>query len=143
MSVGSASGVARLVLIAAALVGFLAMHGFDVTTTTGLHHTPALAATGSGADGPMVMPGTGAALQDAPDRSMTAAEPGKQDGGHDAAMAGCVFVLLALAGGLVLRALRVGVATAAPIGSVLRAPGRVPARAPPCPVFVSLCVFRL
>jgi hypothetical protein len=124
-------------LVAAAVVGFLAMHGFDMTDGAGSHHAVPVAAAhdvldhGSEDDHSTVT-ATGAELAPVPH------EPS-----HEALMAGCVFVLLALAGGVVLRLLRVRRPGAASAEAVSRVLSGSPARAPPCPVFVSLCVFRL
>lgn len=130
---GTARGVARLVLVVAALVGFLAMHGLDATDAAGTHHAmvvvPAQPLSGHQ---PMAAESVAAV-----------ASPGTEPTQHDAVMAGCVFILLALAGGLALRALFVTVDRNAASGTARRAPGPRPARAPPCPVFVSHCVFRL
>ena len=144
LSTGSAFGVARVVLVAAALVGFLAMHGFASTDGAGSHHAVAVAShppvpaglTHSGPDSPADLT-LDVTSTDSEDRPL-----------HESVMAGCLFVLLALTRGLLLRLrLRLRWITgdlAALRGSVRRVPRPAPARAPPpCPVFLSLCVFRL
>jgi hypothetical protein len=119
---GSASGVARLVLVAAALVGFLAMHGFDMTDGAGSHHAVTVEAVlHAPVEDPHAM-AVGPASDDAPPL-------------HQVVMSGCLFILLAAGGAFVLFA---PTRTTGPYGSASR-----PARAPPRPLFLSLCVFRL
>jgi len=134
-TIGSASGMARLMLVVAALVGFLAMHGLAATDAAGAHHLGSIQHD-SGVAVPSV---------DGHDPVAVEAEvaPEPEPAQHDAVMAGCVFVLLALAGGLALRALWVTAARCTSVRTVLRVLSHRPARAPPCPVFISLCVFRL
>ncbi|CAA9449431.1 MAG: hypothetical protein AVDCRST_MAG66-4750 [uncultured Pseudonocardia sp.] len=139
LSTGSAFGVARVVLVAAALVGFLAMHGFAITDGVGSHHAVAVA---SHNPVPTVLTHSGPAspADVTPDVTSTGSEDRPL---HESVMAGCLFVLLALTSGLLLRLLWTTGSLAALRGSVRRLARPAPARAPPCPVFLSLCVFRL
>jgi hypothetical protein len=135
--IGPALGVARLVLVTAALVGFVAMHGLATTDGAGSHHAvpiapAAHAAADHGAEHHRTATTTGAELAPVPH------EPS-----HGSLTAGCVFVLLALAGGVVLRLLRGRRAGAAAAGAVSRVLCGGAARAPPRPALASLCVFRL
>jgi hypothetical protein len=136
-TIGSASGMARLLLVVAALTGFLAMHGLATTDAAGAHHLGSISVQH---DAGVAVPG--ASSHDAMATEAEAA-PEQEPAQHDAVMAGCVFVLLAVAGTLALRALWVTAARCASARTVLRALSHGPARAPPCPVFVFLCVFRL
>jgi hypothetical protein len=131
LRISSAGGVARLLLVASALVAFLVMHGLAATDAAGAHH---LSGVGSHNDAPAATPVDHNTVID----NCPCPDPADHD-----VMAGCLFILLALAAGIVLRALRTsaGPATAAGRPGWVRTGG--PARAPPCPVFVSLCVFRL
>jgi hypothetical protein len=132
MPASSVPGMARLVLVAAALVGFLAMHGFDMTDGAGSHHAA-----------PMTAQHAMAKSDDAPPATLvTAAAPGHAPSQHEGVMVGCVFVLVALAG-LTLALLSAVTVSATQLGGAPRVQAFRPARAPPCPVFISLCVFRL
>ncbi|GAA1294531.1 hypothetical protein GCM10009609_74860 [Pseudonocardia aurantiaca] len=133
----SAGGAARLLLVVAALAGFFAMHGLAATDSAGAHHLGSVVAQHDAHD---AMPAADEHGAIAPVFGTATAQDPAQ---HDAAMVGCVFTLLALAGAIALRALWL---TAAQITSATRSGPMLshgPARAPPCPVFVSLCVFRL
>jgi hypothetical protein len=135
LRIGSAGRMARLLLVVAGLTGFLLMHGLAATDSAGAHHVGDAST------------GRAAAMTSQPDHlgiAPMAANAGDHDpASHDAAMAGCVFILLALAGGIVLRALRTSTVSGTAPRSIRRARHDGPARAPPCPVFLSLCVFRL
>jgi hypothetical protein len=133
----AAGGAARLLLVVAALAGFLAMHGLAATDSAGAHHL------GSAVAPHDMESTTPAAMAQGAVAPVLGATPAKDPAQHDAAMAGCVFILLALAGAIALRALWVTAARSTSVGSAGRASSHGPARAPPCPVFVSLCVFRL
>jgi Family of unknown function (DUF6153) len=135
--IDSASGAARLLLVIAALAGFLAMHGLAATDSAGAHHLGGAIAQHTADD---TMPAADLHNAIAP---VLGTAPTQDPAQHDGAMAGCVFILLALAGAIALRALRVTAAQSTSARSAGPALRDRPARAPPCPVFVSLCVFRL
>lgn len=140
LSTGSAFGVARVVLVAAALVGFLAMHGFAMTDGAGSHHAVTVASHNP-VPTELTHSGPASAADATPDVTSTGSEDRPL---HESVMAGCLFVLLALTSGLLRLRLRwITGDLAALRASVRRLPRPAPARAPPCPVFLSLCVFRL
>jgi hypothetical protein len=62
---------------------------------------------------------------------------------HHDDMAACAFILLTVLAGVVLHALGVTSGGAIPKLSALVRSRRAPPRAPPLPLFLSLCVFRL
>lgn len=149
----------RLVVSALTFVGFVAMHGLASAGGDGSHcaaplalissvdtavhgtdHGSAHGMTGSRAAA-TAGPHAGPAVHPAAGPVMTAA--GSSGGGGDEAVAGCLLALLGGLIALVLRVLRVSV-TGTSSSSARSAPAwaRV-ARAPPRPLFVSLCVFRL
>jgi hypothetical protein len=126
-STGSATGVARLVLLALALAGFVAMHGIAATDLGGTHHNPLLAHV---------------THVPAHDAVGAAAGSPAEHAGHGV-MAGCVFVLLGALAALVLRALYRVRPAAARTGRAPWLPARPPARGPPAPLFITLCVHRV
>jgi len=128
--------VVRLVLLALAATGFLAMHGVAATDPLAGHISPldshSLVAP---AEHAMAMPDAGA-----PPVAWSG-EAGRHN--HDD-LAACAFILLTvLAGVVVLHALGGGADGASPKLSALVRQTREPPRAPPLPLFLSLCVFRL
>ncbi|MFC5235995.1 hypothetical protein [Pseudonocardia zijingensis] len=134
-------GAARLLLLALAAVGFVAMHGVAVTDPGGAHHNPmSVSATveHTGPSGPdharpdADVPTATAPLAGAPDR----------DDGH-ALMAACVFVLVSVLGAVVLHALSGHLGVSPPDPRRSPGVGHRRSRAPPKPIFLSLCVFRL
>jgi hypothetical protein len=126
--------VARLVLLTLAVAGFLAMHGVATTDAAGRHHSPASLAVVAGHEDSM-----------SPEASGVAASPLQCTGEcHDHVMvAGCVFVLISALTGIALHVLhgRLGAMSSALLRSLV--PGQRRSRAPPRPIFLSLCVFRL
>ena len=154
LSTRSAFGVARVALVVAALAGFLAMHGFAMTDGAGSHHAAAVASPHTAAvaaphTAPPGLTHSGPASADvtsAVTSTVTSAVTSRDSEDrplHESVMAGCLLVLLALTGALMLQ---LGWATSGL--AVLRAavrtvPRPASARAPPCPIFLSLCVFRL
>jgi hypothetical protein len=137
MRSGSAVGVVRLVLLALAATGFLAMHGIAATDPVAGHVSPLDAHS---AVAP-VEPSDG--MHDSePAASTMAPEPACDGGCHDD-MAACAFILLTVLAGVVLHALGIGAGSTWTNLSTVVWPRRGPARAPPQPIFLSLCVFRL
>ncbi|HXV92300.1 MAG TPA: hypothetical protein VD813_03290 [Pseudonocardia sp.] len=147
-----------MVVLAVSLAGILAMHGMSVTDAAGAHRSPiALGSAepthhGEAVTGTDRVPGGSAAglrathpTVDAaapPGRPSTALGPAGDHSDH-AAMAGCIAVLLGLIGAIALRLRHVGRTggRALPVAGLLIDSGG--ARAPPRPIFLSLCVFRL
>jgi hypothetical protein len=136
--IDSVGAAARLLLVVAALAGFLAMHGLAATDSAGAHHLGSVVAQQHDMDVTTPVADGHRAIA-----HVLGAAPAQDPAQHDAAMAGCVFILLALAGAIALRAFWVTAAGSTSVRNAGRAPSHGPARAPPCPVFVSLCVFRL
>lgn len=134
LRISSAGGVVRLLLVASALVAFLVMHGLAATDSAGTHHISGARTHDDAPAATSVDHDAAAAVID----NCPCHDPADHE-----VMAGCLFILLALAAGIVLRALRTSAVPATATGRLgwVRTGG--PARAPPCPVFVSLCVFRL
>lgn len=120
-------GVLRLVLCTLAFAGFVAMHGVAATDPVAGH------------------PGGLAVVADHPVEPATHPSTVVPAEGHETVhpmLAGCLFVLIGL---LVAVALRLLGTVAAPAGERATRPtdaGRG-ARAPPLPIFLTLCVFRL
>ena len=134
MTRGSAAGVVRLVLLALAATGFLAMHGVAATDPVAGHVSPLDAHS-------MVAPvEPAAAMHDATSEMSSGSGAASHD--HDD-MAACAFVLLTVLAGVVLHAL--GIASGGTYASLSTFiwSSRAPPRAPPLPIFLSLCVFRL
>jgi hypothetical protein len=138
---GLAVGAARLLLLVLAAVGFVAMHGVAATDPGGAHHDPmSVSAT-------LEHPGPSGADHAESDASAPMAmapllvAPG-QDDGH-ALMAACVFVLFSVLGGVVLHALSGHLGASPPDPTRSLGVGDRRSRAPPKPIFLTLCVFRL
>lgn len=138
LSTGSAFGVARLALLVVALAGFFAMHGVAATDQSGAHHNPMLAVADAAPHGGSGQYGAGG---EGPHDPVAGEAPARDDPGH-ALMAGCLFVLLGALAALALRALR----TVPPMPAAsVRSPrdlAQAPARGPPRPLFIVLCVHR-
>jgi hypothetical protein len=130
-----AAGVVRLVLLAVAAAGFLAMHGVAATDPVAGHVSPldshSMAAP---AEPAMAMPDAGHG---------PIAWSGDAGHHHHDDMAACAFILLTVLAGVVLYALGVAWGGMSPGLSALLRSRRAPPRAPPLPLFLSLCVFRL
>jgi hypothetical protein len=130
-----AAGVVRLLLIALAATGFLAMHGVAATDPVAGHVSPldshSLVAP---AEHAMAMPEAG------PEPVAWSGEAGHHQ--HDD-LAACAFILLTVLAGIVLHALGMRSAGTSSTLSALTRSRRAPPRAPPLPLFLSLCVFRL
>jgi hypothetical protein len=148
--------VCRFVLLALTLAGIVAMHGLascdavgqhrmapDVTMASGTPETPPMLPVSVHGDTRTGIPALHAALADmiAPSGDGLVLAPGKQHEGHEL-MAACVVILLGLLAALVLPLLR----TFRGLDGILAATRRwstgAAARAPPRPLFLSLCVFR-
>jgi hypothetical protein len=131
----SAAGVVRLVLLALAATGFLAMHGIAATDPVAGHVSP----LDSHAVIAPVAPSEG--MHAAPTMAPDSVSPTP---GHDHDdMAACAFILLTVLAGVVLHALGIGAGSTWTNLSTVVWSRRGPARAPPQPIFLSLCVFRL
>jgi hypothetical protein len=130
-----AAGVVRLVLLALAATGFLAMHGVAATDPVAGHVSPldshSLMAP---AEPAMAMPDAG------PETIAWSADAGHH---HHDDMAACAFILLTVLAGVVLHALGTTSAGTSRKLSAFTRSRRAPPRAPPLPLFLSLCVFRL
>jgi hypothetical protein len=137
---GPALGVVRFVLLMVAAAGFMAMHGVAATDPAGLHHNPISTSATSTADPARAMGDEANDLASAPVAMGSAHDCGSDC--HDMAAA-CLFVLFGALAAVTLRALHKGLAGIGP--AALRAiwQRRGPARSPPRPVFLVLCVFRL
>jgi hypothetical protein len=133
---GLALRVVRFTLLMVAAAGFLTMHGVAATDTTGLHHNPMTMSATSTTDPAHAM---------ADPRSAPVTVASTPDGGSDGhnMAAACLFVLLSVLAAVTLRALykRPGGTERAALRAIWRR--RSPARSPPQPVFLVLCVFRL
>lgn len=148
---GSATvGASHLGLILLMLVGFFAMHGLAATVGGIEHYSPAavVAATGHGQPMSDLAPDLPTAprghQQGAADGvQATPSGPGDSSGLH-ALIAGCVFVLCGVI--LLLAAHLMRVMSAGHQSPVRMGGGRRderPARRPPRPIFLSLCLLRL
>jgi hypothetical protein len=147
--------VCRLVVLGLTLVGIVAMHGLASTDAAGQHRTPLDVTMTSGThaaapiplvpthDGPRTGSPPAPAFADLP--AAPAAGPvltqGEQHDGHGL-MAACIAILLGMLAALALRVLRVGRGTDKLLTSARRWSRAAAARAPPQPLFLSLCVFR-
>jgi hypothetical protein len=118
-----------------AATGFLAMHGVAATDPVAGHVSPLDShSTVAPAESGMAMPDAG-----------TGPIAWSGDAGlhqHDD-MAACAFILLTVLAGIVLHALGIASDGTFPNLSALVRSRRAPPRAPPLPLFLSLCVFRL
>jgi hypothetical protein len=137
MKSSSAAGVVRLTLLALAATGFLAMHGIAATDPVAGHVSPLDAHSVVAADGP-----SDGKHDSEPAASTMAPAPACDDACHDD-MAACAFILLTVLAGVVLHALGIGAGSTWTNLSTVVWSRRGPARAPPQPIFLSLCVFRL
>jgi hypothetical protein len=133
---GRTAGVLRLVLLALAATGFLAMHGIAATDPLAGHLSPLDAHAVVAPVAPAAADADPAA---APGMS-TAPGGGTHDHGH---LAACAFILLTLLAGVVLQAFGWGSRATGSIPSASVRPCRGTPRGPPSPIFLSLCVFRL
>jgi hypothetical protein len=127
-----AAGVVRLVLLVVAGTGFLAMHGVAATDPVAGHVSPLDSHS-------VVAPAMEMPSDAAPGVN---ARPGEAGHHHDG-MAACAFILLTVLAGVVLHAIGAAPPGTSPMLSALVRPWRAPPRAPPLPIFLSLCVFRL
>jgi hypothetical protein len=128
-----AAGVVRLVLLVVAGTGFLAMHGAAATDPVAGHVSPLDSHS-------MVAPAVEMPSDAAPGVNARSGEAGHH---HHDDMAACAFILLTVLAGVVLHALGVASPGTSPALSALVRSWRAPPRAPPLPIFLSLCVFRL
>ncbi|WP_147258121.1 hypothetical protein [Pseudonocardia hierapolitana] len=129
-----AAGIVRLVLLAMAATGFLAMHGVAATDPVAGHISPLDShSVTAPAESAMAMPDVG---------PETVASSGNPRHHHDD-MAACAFILLTVLAGIVLHALGVAAGGRTRGVSALIRSRWSPPRAPPQPLFLSLCVFRL
>jgi hypothetical protein len=130
-----AAGVVRLVLLTMAATGFLAMHGVAATDPAAGHVSPldshSLMAP---AEPAMVLPAAGV------ETVARSGDPGHQ---HHDDVAACAFILLTVLAGIVLHASAAAPGGTSPGLSALFRSRWAPPRAPPMPLFLSLCVFRL
>jgi hypothetical protein len=138
-STAAATAVGHLVLLALSLTGIVAMHGLASTGADGMHRSTITAAVASGPHGtPKAEPTVGHGGLPA---AMSSA-PGEEHDGHEL-MAGCVAVLLGLLVALALRRLPSGARLTGRFTITVRRSLASAARAPPHPLFLSLCVFRI
>jgi hypothetical protein len=135
---GLALGVARLVLLLITAAGFMAMHALAATDPAGVRHSPIVVPATSMADPDHAM----AAHVHTSGPVATASDHDCGHSGHEMATA-CLFVLLSAPATVAWYALHAALSntTAAVLRALWRRHG--PARAPPRPIFLSLCVFRL
>jgi hypothetical protein len=130
-----AASVVRLVLLAMAATGFVAMHGVAATDPVAGHVSPldshSLVAPG---EPTMVLPAAG---------METVARSGDAGHQHHDDVAACAFILLTVLAGIVLHASAAAPGGTSPGLSALFRSRWAPPRAPPLPLFLSLCVFRL
>jgi hypothetical protein len=128
-----AAGLVRIVLLAMAATGFLAMHGVAATDPVAGHVSPLDSHS-------LVAPVMEMPLDAGPGPDARPGDPGHHQ--HDD-LAACAFILLTVLAGIVLHALGVAPASTSPSRSAFVRSRRAPPRAPPLPLFLSLCVFRL
>jgi hypothetical protein len=123
----SAAGAVRLILLALAATGFLAMHAIAATDPLAGHISPLDAHSVAAPAGPSE------GMDDSePAASTMAPEPACDGTCHDD-MAACAFILLTVLAGVVLHALGIGADITWPnLSTVVWSP-----------IFLSLCVFRL
>jgi hypothetical protein len=137
----------RLLVLALTLAGFVAMHGLASAGSDGSHCAPPVALISSAATAAHDMADSSTAVATGVHVDLasdpTVASVGSTHGDGDELMAGCLLALLGGLVALVLRLLRMS-AEHIPSSSVSSALSRArAARAPPPPLFLSLCVFRL
>lgn len=143
----------RFLVMALTLAGFVAMHGLASAGGDSSHCAPPVALISSGdtgahdttahgvADSSAAM-AAGLHLDLSSDSTVASAGGTRSDGGSKF-MAGCLLALLGGIVALLLRLLRMS-AQHIPPSTVSSALSRArAARAPPPPLFLSLCVFRL
>ena len=135
-----------LIVLALTLVGFAAMHGLASTDGYGTH-CDSLHALTSTAQGPVDdmagdAPATTVAAHPSLSPSAAFSVQSADHGGHEL-MTGCLLALLGALVALILRLLRVLAVQSAPPANLSTPSGQRTARAPPHPLFLSLCVFRL
>jgi hypothetical protein len=148
--------VSRFVVLALSLVGIVAMHGlasddasgrhcmsFGVTMASEPHSAASIAHVLTQDDVQASGPLTHTALGDvaAVPTVGPILTPGDQDDGHGM-MTACVAILLSMLVALALRLLRMGRGADTLRTSTHRWYQAAAARAPPRPLFLSLCVFR-
>ena len=139
-------GAFRLIVLALTLVGFVAMHGLASIDGDGTHCDPlhALMPTAHGSVDDMTgdAPATTAAAHPDLIASVTFSV---QSADHDAhaLMTGCLLALLGALAALILRLLRVPAIQNTSTTNLSTPSGQWTARAPPHPLFLSLCVLRL
>jgi hypothetical protein len=147
----------RLVVLGLTLVGFMAMHGLASAGGESSHCavpdtllSPVATAvhemTDVGMiDGGMINGGTGttAPADVHPAVDSTVASPGSTGDGDEKSMTGCLLALLGALVALALRLVRLSAGHTAPMPASAAAPRECAARAPPPPLFLSLCVIRL
>jgi hypothetical protein len=131
----SAVAVVRLVLLALAATGFLAMHGIAATDPVAGHISPLDSHALIAPVGPSE--GMHAAQTMAPDSAS-----GTPAHDHDD-MAACAYILLTVLAAVTLHALGVATGSSFPTLSTFTSSRRGPPRGPPQPIFLSFCVFRL
>lgn len=138
---GFAIGVARLALLTLAAAGFLAMHGFAATDPGGAHHNPMNVSVTI--EHPAPSPADHAGRDTAaPMPTVPLLVAPEDDDGHGL-MAACLFVLISVLAGVTLRVFlgRGGVGALNRLRPMRD--GHRRSRAPPIPIFLTLCVFRL
>ena len=128
-----ATGVVRIVLLALAATGFLAMHGVAATDPMAGHVSPLDSHS-------LVAPAMEMPAAAGPGMN---ARSGDASQHHHDSLAACAFILLTVLAGVVLHALGVASASTSPKLSAYFWSRRAPPRTPPLPIFLSLCVFRL
>ncbi|GAA1194525.1 hypothetical protein GCM10009608_32470 [Pseudonocardia alaniniphila] len=146
----------RLIVLAFTLAGIVAMHGLastdpagqhqsalDVTMAPGTHEPPTVPAVPAHGQGQNAMPAAHAVPVDLLPRLSddVVLTPGNQHDGHDL-MAACLAVLLGLLAAVVLALLRSWRGPDWIANATRRWSTAAAARAPPRPLFLSLCVFR-
>ena len=139
-------GAFRLIVLALTLVGFVAMHGLASTDGDGTHCDPlhALMSTAHGSVDDMAGDATATTAAKYPDL-IASVTFSVQSADHDAheLMTGCLLALLGALAALILRLLRVPAVQSASTTNLSTPSGQWTARAPPHPLFLSLCVLRL
>jgi hypothetical protein len=138
---GLAVGVARLVLLTLAAAGFIAMHGVSATDPGGAHHDPMSMSAMIEHAGPTLTDHAGFDTAAPVSGTRLAVAPGEDDG--HGLMAACLFVLFSVLAGVALHALRSGPGVDALDRLRTIVGGYRRSRAPPIPIFLTLCVFRL
>lgn len=139
---GLAAGVARLVLLTLAAVGFMAMHGVAATDPAGAHHNPmSVSAAAMEHPCPSLADHAGLATPAPTPGAPLSVAPADCEG--HGLMAACLFVLLSTLAGMALHALHGRLGATPPDPTRSGGEGYRRSRAPPKPIFLTLCVFRL